>query len=98
MLSWDIYEISSVAHNLVGVKCRGRIRKYALEQQIDLLVENASDVKGAVRFALLAGTSVSSIEEYVCSLFSDATITKVVSDVANPVLSKLKINVTERYI
>jgi hypothetical protein len=97
MLYWDIYEISSLKHALVGVKCRGRIRKYALENDIDLLAENASDVRGRVRFAILTGTDPQLIEEHIRTFFDDAMIHKVAAKVPNPVLSKLHINITERY-
>jgi hypothetical protein len=96
MLLWDIYEISS-QHDLVGVKCRGRLRKYAVEQNMDFLTENASDAENRVRFALLSGTDSRSVETYVRSLFDDASIAKVMSDVPNPILSKLKINDLGRY-
>lgn len=97
MMKWDIYEISSAKHQLVAVKCRGRIRKYAIEQGIDLLTENATDAEGRVRFALLAGISPQPIEAYIRTLFNEVQIERVLCNVQNPVLSKLKINDTTRY-
>tara|TARA_Y100000310_G_scaffold322716_1_gene382079 strand:- start:2665 stop:2970 length:306 start_codon:yes stop_codon:yes gene_type:complete len=96
-LTWDIYEISSEQHSLIGVKCRGRIRKYGLENSINVLAENASDAPGNVRFALVANSDPSSIEEFLTRLFHDIKIEKVLPYVPNPVLSKLDINDATRY-
>ena len=53
MLLWDIYEILSEKHMLHGVKCRGKVRRFAVLNDVDLLIENASDAP-IVRFAILA--------------------------------------------
>ncbi len=98
MLTWDIYEISSSSTPLIGVGCRGRLRKYAMEQEMDLLTENASDAaKGEVRFAVLCGTDIGAIKAYLKGLFPDVCIACVGTKVPNPVLSKLKVNDHTRY-
>lgn len=97
MILWDIYEITSVTQSITGVKCRGRLRKRAVELGVDLLVENATDVDGCVRFALISGTAVDEIRAYIHELFDDAVVECIEEEVMNPVLSKLKVNNPDRY-
>lgn len=97
MLQWNIYEISSQTHKLHGVKCRGRIRKLANQLQINLLTENASDIENVVRFAILIDQDPSQIIDFVRSLFDDVKVTIAETNISNPVLSKLKINIDNRY-
>jgi len=97
MTSWDTYEITNRETPIHGVMLRGRIRKFALVQEIDLLTENASDVDNVVRFALHHGSNVAAVGEFVTNLIEDAEIKKIMVDVKNPVLSKLKVNLEERY-
>lgn len=97
MLQWNVYEISSQTHKLHGVKCRGRIRKFANQSQINLLTENASDIENVVRFALLVDQDSTQIIDFIRSLFNDVKVTKVETNILNPVLSKLKINIDDRY-
>ena len=97
MLQWNIYEISSQTHKLHGVKCRGRIRKFANQLQINLLTENASDIENVVRFALLIDQDPSQIIDFVRSIFYDVEVTLAETNILNPVLSKLKINKDDRY-
>lgn len=96
VLLWDIYEIQcdKPLHN---VKLRGRIRKVALSNNITLLCENASDVENVVRFALPQGVSADSMSQYISTIMDGSRVVKVLSDVPNPVLSKLKVNKAERY-
>ena len=97
VIYWDIYEISSLFSQLEGVMLRGRIRKFALLNNINLLVENASDGKGNVRFAVMEGTDVSTIIKKIKEIISDSEVKLVSRKVPNPVLSKLKVNLEERY-
>ncbi len=48
MQNWDIYEITTENTPIHGVMFRGRIRKYAIENEIELLTENANDIENAV--------------------------------------------------
>ena len=97
LTNWDIYEINTSESTIHGVMLRGRIRKFCLEAGRNVLAENASDVEGAVRFAVPHDEEVSSIEEYLHSVLPDAAITLVRESVPNPVLSKLKVNIEDRY-
>ena len=97
MLSWNIYEIHSLAHTLHGVKLRGRIRKFALGHQITCLVENALDAENLVRFALLPSEDLGPLMAFVQTIIPDAEIFQVLASVPNPVLSKLKVNDVSRY-
>jgi predicted ATP-grasp superfamily ATP-dependent carboligase len=98
MLLWDIYEISSKEASLHGVMLRGRIRKFALENKINLLAENTEDIDNGVRFAVLAGASAENIEPYIQNIIPDAQIVLALESIKNPVLSKLNVNKEERYI
>lgn len=97
MISWFIYDIHSDSEKLNGVMLRGRIRKYGIEQGIDVLAENTEDRENGVRFAVTDRQNVQVISEYVGSVVTDAVITEVLADVYNPVLSKLKVNQADRY-
>jgi len=97
ILSWDLYEIRCDCEALHGVKLRGRIRKFTLENEITCLVENASDEENVVRFALIAESPSDSVSDYIKSILPDALITEVLKNIPNPVLSKLKVNDSTRY-
>lgn len=94
---WDIYEIRSTDTVLHGIKLRGRIRKFSIENEILCLVENASDEENVVRFALHAGSDPRQVIDFVQSILPGATITEPLKNVPNPVLSKIKVNDLERY-
>ena len=97
MLKWNIYEISSQTQKLHGVKLRGRIRKFANQSQINLLVENAIDKDNIVRFALLTEKDPTQIISFLQSIEVGIEIKQVESAILNPVLSKLKVNLDNRY-
>jgi len=81
----------------MGVMFRGRVRKFALQDGINLLIENASDKENCVRFAVMQGRDPDPVRQFIASHVTDASIEKVVEVVVNPVLSKLKVNKEERY-
>ena len=97
LIKWDIYEISSLSSNLEGIMLRGRIRKFALLNEINLLVENASDEAGKVRFAVIEDTNASTIIKKIKEMVSDSEVKLIREKIPNPVLSKLKVNLEERY-
>lgn len=97
LLSWDIYEIRCPSAALHGIKLRGRIRKFAIENGVSCLVENASDEENTVRFALLAGTDAGSFQIFLKGLVPEALISDSLRSVPNPILSKLKVNDLSRY-
>jgi len=98
LYTWDIYEISS-DEKLQGIKFRGRIRKFGLVNGINVLAENVSpkDAENRVRFAVLSGEDVDKIVWFVKSLFPSAKVELVLSNVKNPVISRLKINDESKY-
>lgn len=98
MIFWDVYQISSKKQSLHGIMLRGRIRKFAIENEIDCLVENTNEIKNTVRFAVKAGENIESINRYLQSILVDVSVALVLESVKNPVLSKLKVNQEERYI
>lgn len=95
-LFWNIYEVTS-KEPIHNVKFRGRVRKYALEKNITLLCENATDKENTVRFALLEDQSLQDIKRYITSIVDSTNIHLAASKVENPVLSKLKVNDSNRY-
>lgn len=97
ILTWDIYEIRCDCATLHGVKLRGRIRKFAIENDLSCLVENASDEENVVRFALLTDTDSMPISDFVKTLVPEAAISESLKAVPNPVLSKIKVNDPTRY-
>jgi uncharacterized membrane protein len=101
MLYWDIYQVNSSAQNLIGVKFRGTVRKFAIENDFVLLAENAQDEENTVRFALVENTYeeklLQQITNFIRSIIADAEIKQVLEKVPNPILSKLKNNDLSRY-
>ena len=101
MLYWDIYQVNSESQNLIGVKFRGSVRKFAIENDFVLLAENAQDEENTVRFALIENTYepklLQQIIDFIRSIISDAEIKQVLNKVPNPILSKLKNNDVSRY-
>ncbi len=97
MKNWNIFEITTELTPIHGVMMRGRIRKFALENEIELLTENASDVKNTVRFALHSEQEPNQVIDFIKTLITDSKVELVLEDIKNPVLSKLKVNKEERY-
>lgn len=97
MLRWNVYEIAAQESSLNGVMLRGRIRKFGIENSINVLAENTEDVDNGVRFATLDADNAERVSEYVQSIIGDATVSLVFEGIANPVLSKNKVNDEDRY-
>ena len=97
LIKWDIYEIKTKSSPITGVMYRGRIRKFGLENNRNILTENTQDIEKSVRFAIPSGEDSSDIERYINSISHDATVKLVRENVLNPILSKLKINIEDRY-
>lgn len=97
ILHWDVYEIRCSEEALHGVKLRGRIRKFTIENEVTCLMENASDEHNAVRFALVTGCDPKRVSDFVKALLPESDVTGVLKNVPNPVLSKLKVNDLSRY-
>ena len=96
LLLWDVYEIQS-DEPLNGVMLRGRIRKLGIEKGFNVLAENTADAENGVRFGVLENEHARMVKEYLESILDVATVSQVMSQVPNPVLSKLKVNSAERY-
>jgi len=101
MLFWDIYQVNSGTQNLIGIKFRGSVRKFAIENDIVLLAENAQDEENTVRFALIENTYeqalLEKITEFIRKIISDGEVKQALNNVPNPILSKLKNNDASRY-
>lgn len=97
LITWDIYEIRTAKTEIHGIMLRGRIRKFGLQNKRNVLCENASDTENCVRFALLHGESPDDFTDYLKSIIPDVEVTLAATNLANPVLSKLKVNKEERY-
>ena len=97
LIKWNLYEISTSSSSIKGVMLRGRIRKFCLLNNKNIFVENASDDENKVRFAVIDNTDVSDINEKIKEMIPDAKIELIRKHICNPVLSKLKVNLEERY-
>ncbi|MEK6963489.1 MAG: hypothetical protein AABX70_03625 [Nanoarchaeota archaeon] len=97
LLKWDIYEISAQTSSLHGVKLRGRIRKFGIDHQRNILAENTQDQENQVRFAVPTGENVSDLETFLLGVVPDCSVKQVMVGVENPVLSKLLVNQVDRY-
>lgn len=97
LIRWDIYEIQTKETPINGVMLRGRIRKFCLEKKRNVLVENTQDIEKSVRFAIPNGEDVFVIREFLNKIISDVSIELVRENIPNPVLSKLRVNIEDRY-
>ena len=97
LLKWHMYEVTAGASSLNGVMLRGRIRKFGIEHGLNVLVENAEDKENGVRYAVMNANDGDQIGEYIRSVVFDARVTPVGENIVNPVLSKLKVNLEDRY-
>lgn len=97
IITRNIYEIITEKTIIKGIMLRGRIRKYGLKNDFNILTENASDKENCVRFALISDNSPTEITEFIKNIASDASIELIAEGVKNPVLSKMKVNKEERY-
>ena len=97
MLNWNLYEITSGNESIHGVMLRGRIRKFALQNDLVCLAENATDKENVVRFSLLEREDPATIKMFIKSIFPEADIKNIDGVFQNPVLSKLKVNDESRY-
>ncbi|HEY1074701.1 MAG TPA: hypothetical protein VGE59_03330 [Patescibacteria group bacterium] len=97
LFNWIVYEIQTESSVINGVMLRGRIRKLGLEKGFNVLVENAQDQENTVRFATLSKEDAETISTYIHSVINDASVSLVLESLANPVLSKLKVNIETRY-
>ena len=97
IIYWDIYEIKTKSTPVNGVMLRGRIRKFCLENNRNVLAENTLDIENAVRFAIPSGEDSSAITEYLNKILPDVSVDLVRENVPNPILSKLKVNIEDRY-
>lgn len=97
LIFWDFYEIRSSGATLHGIKLRGRIRKFTIENEISCLMENASDEENVVRFALPTNSNPKPVIDFVEGLMPEAEITESLKNIPNPVLSKIKVNDPTRY-
>jgi ketol-acid reductoisomerase len=96
-IAWDIYEITTKKTEIHGVMLRGRIRKLGIENGFNVLCENATDVEKCVRFAVITPEDAEKVSDYVKSIIPDVRVAQVLKHVINPVLSKLKVNIEDRY-
>ena len=97
MLFWDIYEITNSEESIKGVMLRGRIRKFGIEQNINILTENASDQDNTVRFAVTDKVHSQLVTDFIKTRIRDCVVMLVLESIPNPVLSKLKVNNIDRY-
>ncbi|MCI5051382.1 MAG: hypothetical protein MRY57_03665 [Candidatus Pacebacteria bacterium] len=97
MQEWTIYEITTEKSIIHGIMLRGRIRKFALENNVNLLAENATDIENGVRFALYIDQKPDLVIKFIKNIIPDSIINVVIDEVKNPVLSKLKVNNEDRY-
>lgn len=76
---------------------RGRLRKLGIERDFNILAENTEDRVNGVRFAVLSAEDAKTVESYLKTVAEDISAILVEEDVQNPVLSKMKVNISERY-
>lgn len=96
-IPWDIYNIHTTQTEIHGVMLRGRIRKLGLEHGFNVLCENATDEERCVRFAIISHDDLQIVVDYLKQIIPDVEVAPALKGIKNPVLSKLKVNLAERY-
>jgi len=96
LIKWHIYEITS-SESVNGVMLRGRIRKLGIEGGFNVLAENTEDIPNGLRFAVVEESDAQKVIDYLHEILSDVDIQHIMDDVENPILSKIKVNISERY-
>ena len=97
IIKWDIYEVITLSTAINGVMLRGKIRKIGLENNRNVLAENTQDINNSVRFAIPTGEDPAIFLDYLNKILPDVNVELVKENIPNPVLSKLKINIEDRY-
>ncbi len=97
LLLWNVYNVRHVSTELTNIKLRGTLRKFAIEHGVNVLVENATDEDNCVRVATLAENDTEAIRAFLKTTIRGVTVDLILSQVPNPVLSKLKVNELSRY-
>ena len=92
LLFFDIYELHSETTKLHGVCCRRKIRKFAEENNITVIPENAIDKENVVRLAVLHKQEIFQLVNFIKEEFPKSNLTLVVKNIPNPVLSKITVN------
>ncbi len=93
----DIYELTTKNSPINWVMLRGRIRKFCIEQNRNILAENTEDMEKSVRFAIPTQEDPKDINNYLKKIIPEINIELISKNIPNPVLSKLKVNIEERY-
>ena len=89
--------MSSESNAITWAKIRGRVRKFCLHEEINIILDNTVDIEWRVRFWILSWENTEKIEIFLKSIVNDIVITLVLEDTVNPVLSKLNVNDETRY-
>jgi len=76
---------------------RGRVRKFCLEKERNVLVENSENGEEEVYFAIPTGEDPREIIQYIETIIPSANILLAMKAIPNPVLSKAKVNDETRY-
>ncbi|NTW61411.1 hypothetical protein HGB24_01830 [Candidatus Saccharibacteria bacterium] len=97
LIQWDVYEIYTKSTPVTDAMFRGRIRKLCLEKSVNVLVENSEDIENRVRFAVTSVPDYEIVSSYIKKIAPDAEIELKLKNIANPVISKLKVNIESRY-
>lgn len=97
LIKWDIYEISTEHFPITGMMVRGRIRKFCLQNNINVLAENTEDLDKQVRFAIITNENPQPLIDFIKKIIPDSSVKLVRENVPNPILSKLKVNIESRY-
>lgn len=97
LIAWNIYEISNGQNPIHNVMLRGRVRKFAIEESVNCIVENAADAENVVRFAIPDKEDAEKIKGYIQEILPGASIKLILESTHNPVVSKLKVNDATRY-
>ena len=93
----DIYELSSEKNKITWVRVRWRTRKFCLENNITIILDNTTDKEWCVRFWVPTWYSIEKIESFLKTIIDDSHIELVLEKIKNPVLSKLNVNDESRY-
>ncbi len=93
----DVYSVKSWTQSITWVMFRWRVRKYCLWIDQNIILDNSESWEEEVHFAIPTWESPEKIIEYINTIVPETTISLELTNIANPVVSKFKVNDESRY-
>ena len=97
LIQRDLYSVKSWTHPITWVMFRGRVRKYCLWIEQNIVLDNSESWEEEVHFGIPTWENPEKIIKYINSIVPETIISLEMTNIANPVVSKFKVNDESRY-